>query len=192
MQILIVDNGTSYLPQLQKLIQPHQVQVVPHNQLPADVSHFDAIILSGGHHFTVHGNKDKLRAEIDLISTWQKPLLGICFGCELIAHAFGAELVELPAKDKGIFRLELDQGEELFFGIKTLQVFTNHRWIATNLPPTLQPIANSAHGVEAFKHVKLPIYGFQFHPEMFPNQTQGDEVFANFMRLAVTASQTRT
>lgn len=41
----------------------------------------------------------------------------------------------------------------------------------------------SKDGVEIIKHKQKIIYGFQFHPEMFPDQTQGDELFANLINL---------
>jgi carbamoylphosphate synthase small subunit len=44
-------------------------------------------------------------------------------------------------------------------------------------------LANSIEGIEIIKHKDKPIYGFQFHPEMFPNLSDGDELFANIVKI---------
>ncbi len=80
----------------------------------ADVKNFDALVLSGGHDFSVKGNEDRVQREIDLVKNFTKPIFGICFGFEIIAGVFGATLERMGNKEKGVIDIELVEPDELF------------------------------------------------------------------------------
>ncbi len=94
MKTLIVDNGSTLLEKLVKL-SPGTEEVVDYENIPDDIRDYSLIILSGSSQFPVVGHEQSLQAEIQLIINAKIPIVGICFGHELIAHAFGAELVHL-------------------------------------------------------------------------------------------------
>lgn len=73
--------------------------------------------------------------------------------------------------------------DDLFLGIDKFSVYEAHRFVVRETPPELIVLAKSKDGIEAFKHISLPIYGVQFHPEMFIDQTAGKSVFENFLSL---------
>lgn len=188
MHILVVDNGSTYLSALKRLLSPHSFEIVSYDSLRANLDHppltqYDLTILSGGHAFSVVGNEDKSKPEIDLILTSKTPLLGICLGFELIAAAFGARLIHLPLKQKGLTRLTPVTSSPLFDNLTHLDVYESHRWVVKNPGSELLALARSVSGIEIIRHNNKLIYGFQFHPEMFPDQSQGDEMFANFLRI---------
>ncbi len=183
MKILIIDNGTSYLAQLEKLVSGHTLQVAKYSEISTvDPNSFDAIVLSGGHSFPVEGNDERLGQELDLIKGSSKPIFGICYGFEIIAHAFGAKLELMQKGEKGILNIEVVLPDEVFLNIKQFQVFENHRYVAKELPSDMDILARSKDGIEAIKHVTRPIYAVQFHPEMFIEKSCGDEIFNNFLR----------
>lgn len=182
MKILLVDNGTSYLPQLQGLLAEHSLKTTPYSEIDIGISRdFDVIILSGGHDFPVVGNEEKLEKEAALVKNSEKPILGICFGFELIAHVFGASLKRMEEKEHGVLRINIQVPDELFLNVKSLDVFESHRWVVKNIGNELIALANSKDGIEVIKHKTRPVYAVQFHPEMLVEKSCGDEIFNNFL-----------
>lgn len=183
MKILLIDNGTSYLPELKKLLSGHTFKIIKYSEISSiQADTFDATILSGGHNFPVKNNENRLKNEFAYVTNSKKPILGICFGFEIIARAFGAELELMPRREQGLLDIQVDNPEVIFSGISTFQVFENHRWVVKKLPESLVALAHSKDGIEALKHHRLPIYGVQFHPEMFTEKTNGIKILSNFLR----------
>jgi GMP synthase-like glutamine amidotransferase len=182
MKILIVDNGTSYLPQLQALLSVHAVTVVPFSAIdPAAVKACDAVVLSGGHALTVNGHEDALGAEISLIRESLKPVFGICYGFEVIARAFGAHLEALPQKEHGTVAIDVLRENAIFEGVRHFSAYESHRWGVRSLPSELVTLARSKDGIEAFMHKTLPICAVQFHPEMSGEGTCGARILERFL-----------
>lgn len=184
MHILLVDNGTSYISQLKRLLSGHAFDVVKYSEISTlDMKPYSAIILSGGHTFAVQGNGDRLKNEINLIKESDKPVFGICFGFEVIAHAYGSKLELMQSKEQGIIDITVVEPDPIFKNLPNFQVFESHRWVVKESSSELIPLARSKDGVEAVKHRSKPIYAVQFHPEMFVEKTCGDEIFFNFLHL---------
>lgn len=182
MKILIIDNGTSYLPQLENLLSGHTFQVVKYSEIGTTNSDdFDAVVLSGGHDFPVSGNEERLQKEIDLVINSKKPLFGICFGFEVIARAFGARHEVMQNKEHGILDIQVVEPDEIFLNIPNFKAFESHRWVIKEPVKEMLVLARSKDGIEAFKHKTRPIYAVQFHPEMFVEKSCGDEIFHNFL-----------
>ena len=89
MKTLLIDNGSTLTAKLAEL-SPGNETVVEHGNIPENLNEFSLIILSGSSKFPVNGNESLFTKEIELIRTTNIPIVGICFGHELIAHAFGA------------------------------------------------------------------------------------------------------
>ena len=179
MKILLIDNGTKLLKKLEVLIPGVEVVKKFGNINPWDTDEYDLIVLSGSVGFSVLYNHNKFQKEINLIKSSTKPIIGMCFGCELVAYAFGGELKELSYRDKGIREIHII--DRKLFKKKTIKVYEGHRWVVSKLPPHFKVIAKSDEGIEAIKHETLPIYGFQFHPENFVDEAEGDELFLQLL-----------
>jgi len=149
----------------------------------ADSDDFDLIVLSGGHSAPVIKNTLKLQNEIKLIKNSKTPILGICYGFELIAHVFGARLVEMPVKEKGVLDLKINVSSKIFNNLPNLRVYEAHRWIVKRISKNLKALAHSKDGIEAIKHRTRPIYGLQFHPEMLVDSTCGKTIIDNLLAL---------
>jgi GMP synthase (glutamine-hydrolysing) len=183
MNVLIVDNGTSYLQSIKKLVKKHNISIVNYSSIPLNTSGFDLIILSGGHTVEIiKENEYLLRKEIELIKTTQIPLIGICYGCELIAFTFSCTLEKLQ-KTKGVKSITKLADHMLFEGINELFVFENHEYYIKELSGRIVGLARTDNGYEIIKHKDKKQYGFQFHPEMLTESTSGDELFNNCIRL---------
>lgn len=188
MKVLLIDNGTSLLPKLQRLIPGAEVTVKFSDVKLSDVSAFDLVVLSGGGPYNVLYDHDQFKEEIKIVRSG-KPIIGICFGCELLAHAFGGELKELPSNRRGIFEIEITD-EKL--GPKNVKVYEGHRWAIAKLPEDFEVLAKSETGPEIIKHKILPIYGLQFHPENFIDQTEGDKLFLGLFQSIKERSEIKT
>jgi GMP synthase (glutamine-hydrolysing) len=184
MRILIVDNGTKHLNELKDLFIAHSVASVMYQDIEKfDFTNIDAIFLSGGHDFAVNGNEKRLHSEINLIKNFDKPIFGICFGFELIARIFGANLLELREREKGVIDIQIENPDRIFEGISNYQVYESHRWVVKDLPDDLIVLARSKDGIEAFKHKSRRVYAVQFHPEVFVDNTSWNKLINNFLEL---------
>jgi GMP synthase-like glutamine amidotransferase len=164
MNVLVVDNGTRYLPQLRQLLAEHRVRTVAFGQLaPRDEEWAGLIILSGGHRFPVMGHLRRYEREIKMIRSTDKSLIGLCLGFELMVVALGGRLKWLPRAVHAQVQVQLASG---VLGGRSHQVYENHHWGVQHLPSELVAVGHSGYGVEIVRHATRPQYGFQFHPEM--------------------------
>ena len=177
MKTLLIDNKSKLIVNL-KVSLPGEVTVKPWNSLSGtQTDAFDLIVLSGGSAFSVEGNEDKLKAELELIHQNKKPLIGICFGCELIVKAFGGTLERMAEPKKGNISIKINpQFRQLYDGLESFEVYENHHWRIKDLPTCFDVVASSEHGHELIKHRTLPIFGLQFHPEKVVAAGQGDYI----------------
>lgn len=183
MSVLLIDNGTTLLSQLERLIPGREIVRRWDNIADIVPDDYALIILSGGSRFSVVGNEKILSPEISLVLRTTVPIIGICYGCEVIVCSFGGTLEQMDKK-KGIITVGVIEDDPIFAGQKTFSVYENHTWRIKDLPTDYVQIARSAHGIEAIRHASRPIYGFQFHPEHFVDKTEGDEIFSRlFQRL---------
>ncbi len=180
-RILLIDNGTNLLNELKELIPGSEVTVAYDELGGYDVASFDRIVLSGSSIASVVWDKDAFLDEVSVIRRAHVPVIGLCFGCELIAHAFGATLRKMEYAHKGIRSIQFS--DERLTTRKSLDVYEHHRWIIDHLPESFEVLAYSDDGPEAIKHKSRPLYGLQFHPERCGEDT---ETRAIFMRLLLS------
>ncbi len=182
MTFLLIDNGTTLLEKLKRAI-PGEVVIRAWNEIhDIRLRDFDGVILSGGSLFEVVGNEKKLRDEMRLIHDDKKLLIGICYGCELIAETFGGLLEKGLYDHHGVTEIRAIDDVDIFDGQKQFSVYEHHRWLVKTLPSVFVPLAKSDHGIEVFRHVDRPMYGLQFHPEQFEKAGDGERIFLNILK----------
>jgi GMP synthase-like glutamine amidotransferase len=177
MKILLIDNGTKHLRKLKDLLKDFEVDIYPLFDKYPSFYGYNLIILSGGSNYAVKTNPDKFEREINLIKDAKIPIIGICQGCEIIAYTFNSDLEKINPKTKGVRNIEFIDKD--FFRSKMVEVYEAHRWVIKRLGKKLTGIAKSQTGFEVIKH--KPIYGLQFHPEMFVDKTLGDDIFMSII-----------
>jgi GMP synthase-like glutamine amidotransferase len=153
----------------------------------------DAVVISGSAARIVHtSDRAKFEGVEELIRNCSLPILGVCFGHQLLCWTFGADVGSLPKQVSSRFEnVRIIQADEIFAGFKegqTLPMAENHfdyvlKSSLNNAGFTL--LADSAScEVEAVKHETKPFYGVQFHPERITikNETfpDGHRVIENF------------
>lgn len=184
MRVALVNNGTKEPQKLLDLLHGHDVRVFDSSQVPTlTTSEFDLIVLSGSSRFPITENEWLLLPEIDLIKTTTVPLIGVCYGCELIARAFGGSLVDHgeESKERDLVRVEVVADDPIFRGRTEFEAYDAHRWVIASLPPELRVLARSEHGPEVIRHTERLIWGFQFHPEKMMDKSYGDELFKSLI-----------
>ena len=181
MKLLLINNQSYYIDQLKEILGPHEVHVVDFNQMSLTaMQEYDAVVLSGSYRFLP--NKEEFSKEITLIKETSIPVLGICFGFQLICYAYGSRLEMLDTEKKGVWQIKITNPDKIFKGITSLTVFENHGWSIKEVK-TLIPLAESKTGIEIIKHPEKKIYGFQFHPEMVSEKTNAALLVKNFLSL---------
>jgi GMP synthase (glutamine-hydrolysing) len=110
------------------------------------------------------------------------PILGICYGCQIIALTLGGSLrrLEKPIKDFGQVIVKADNA--LVLGKEKLRVYKSHKFCVSKLPSCLDSAGESQTCPnEILLHKEKPIFGTQFHPEV--SGADGKGILANFMAL---------
>lgn len=190
MNVLIIDNGTKHLNKLKELVKGHGIVIKPLFQKYDNSEAYDLIILSGGSRISVMDAPEVFADEISLIQTSNVPIIGICEGCEIIAFAYGSELALTDHKLKGIKRIEIIEPNILELP-ETMVVYEAHHFAVKKLGKELLPLARSNSGYEIIRHTKKPVFGLQFHPEMFVNKSTGDLIFNKIIQFVDSSKQSR-
>jgi GMP synthase (glutamine-hydrolysing) len=128
----------------------------------------DLVILTGSSALlSKPRTRELFQPEIDLVRKAKFPILGICYGHQIIGSAFGAPMRDLGQMLRGYEKVSVVQKHPLFDGLPSdLMVAESHRQELTKVPDEFQHLAQSTTSkVEAVVHQLRPIYGVQFHPE---------------------------
>ncbi|OGC47343.1 hypothetical protein A2886_00165 [candidate division WWE3 bacterium RIFCSPHIGHO2_01_FULL_42_13] len=182
MKTLLIDNGSKHTLELVKFLSENDLdlEIQSYENLNFNINDYGLFVLSGSAH-TVGGNDVLFKREVQLILSSKKPIIGICFGFELIAHTFGTKISKLAGKEEGVYSISVTQADGIFGGIKQFDVYEGHRYFVSKVSEPLVEMARSKNGVEILKHKTKPIYGFQFHPEVMVEKQQGNEIFRNLI-----------
>ena len=181
-QILILDFGSQYTQLIARRIRELNVycEIHPFNNIPTIGPEVKGIILSG----SPCSVREKDAPDVDLeVLKSRFPILGICYGAQLIAHKSGGEVAPSQIREYGRARLnKIDQHNELLKEITLdTQVWMSHADTIASVPDNFDVIAStSAVKVAAFKLKDENIFGIQFHPEVTHTE-HGKELLRNFV-----------
>ena len=181
-QVLILDFGSQYTQLIARRVRELNIysEIKPYNNPPKDVSIYQAVILSGSP-FSVRA-EDAPHPDLSEIKG-KKPLLGICYGAQYLAHFHGGNVAPSATREYGRANLASVNTDDVFLkGIsKGSQVWMSHSDTIKELPKGAQLLA-STNDVEnaAFKIADEATYGIQFHPEVY-HTTDGTTLLKNFL-----------
>ena len=154
------------------------------------------IILSGQSHPWDQYEPAALAGVIEVIKKAPQPMLGVCGGHQQIALAYGAP-IDLMARlepgegyqgakrERGFFPIETD-GNGIFKNLpRKLTVWHSHFDEVKQLPKGFHRTAsNETCPIQAMQHDKRPLFGVQFHPELFDEEhPEGRKILENFLDL---------
>ena len=149
------------------------------------------VFLSGSEYLLSRpGTREAFKEQIDLVRKAHFPILGICFGHQLIGTAFGAGMIDLGHRVRRFEKVEVLDHNPLFQGLpSTITVAESHRQALDKVPEGFTCLAQSSTSdIEAICHRSLPIYGLQFHPERADDaHPHGQTLLRNLVQLATIA-----
>ncbi|MBI3935030.1 MAG: glutamine-hydrolyzing GMP synthase, partial [Acidobacteria bacterium] len=109
------------------------------------------------------------------------PVLGICYGQQLIAHQLGGKVQPAPNREYGRAQLSITDGARLFRAIPSpLPVWMSHGDEVIELPAGFRETGRTGTAISAIENLERNIYAVQFHPEV-RHTAHGDEILANFI-----------
>ncbi|EPY24662.1 GMP synthase [Strigomonas culicis] len=184
--VAILDAGSQFGKVIDRRVRELQVetQILPLDTPVAVLKqdpNLKGVIISGGpSSVTEKGAPQLCEGFFDL----GKPILGICYGMQLLAVAYGANVKGGATREDGQDDVTLKPDVELFAGLATQEpVLLTHNDSVTDVAAPLDVIATSSLGIVAgIRHTSLPYYGLQFHPEV-ELTVHGKVIFKNFLTI---------
>ena len=181
-KIIILDFGSQTTQLIGRRVRELNTycEILPYNKFPQDDPDVIGVILSGSP-FSVYDEK-AFKVNLDSIRG-KYPILGICYGAQFIAYTGGGKVESAESREYGRANLSyIDARTRLFRDIATgSQVWMSHGDTITEIPPHFHTIASTANVKNAaFASDNEPIWGVQFHPEVF-HSIDGLKLLKNFV-----------
>jgi GMP synthase (glutamine-hydrolysing) len=181
--VFILDFGAQYSQLIARRTRESNVycEIVPYDTPWSALAPREpaAVILSGGPESTLVPGAPQMDPEILRSGV---PVLGICYGMQLIARECGAELVKLDHAEYGPATLEIDGETPLFKDVaKQSRVWMSHGDSVVRLPEGFREVASTSRcNVAAMANDTRKLYGVQFHPEVVHTEA-GKQIINNFL-----------
>jgi GMP synthase (glutamine-hydrolysing) len=184
-RILILDYGSQTTQLIARRVREAHVycEIHPFNLSMQQIRQYDpkGIILSGSPASVYENGAPVNPPELFQLGV---PVLGICYGMQLMAHVLGGRVGRSLKREYGRSELFVDDESDLFAGLgfgNSLQVWMSHGDRIESPPPGFNPIAHSSNSpVAAIKNENLRAFGVQFHPEVV-HTPFGKEIIKNFL-----------
>lgn len=179
--VLIVDFGSQYTQLIARRVRELHIysEIHPFDHLPENIADFRAIILSGSPN-SVHAPEPYL---LDMAAIVGKaPILGICYGSQLIAHTMQGKVLPSELREYGRSHINIAPEHPLFEGVpQSAQVWMSHGDSIMQVPEGFRIIATTPQiPIAAFEYPDQQIFGLQFHPEV-SHTPQGLLMLKNFL-----------
>jgi len=180
-QILVLDFGSQFTQLIARRVRELNVycEIHPFNKIPAISPDVKGIILSG----SPCSVREKDAPNVDLGQFATLPVLGICYGAQLIAHQNGGAVQPSQNREYGRARLaSVVHHSPLMKEIsEESQVWMSHADTIMSLPENFDLLAStSSVKIAAFHRRNSNVYGIQFHPEV-THSLEGKNLLRNFV-----------
>jgi GMP synthase (glutamine-hydrolysing) len=182
-RVVVLDFGSQYAQLIARRIREENVycEILRHD-VPASVIAQrapKAIVLSGGPSSVYAENAPQCDPRVFELGI---PILGICYGMQLMSQCLGGKVQNCPSREFGRARLTIENTESMFAGFPhEIEVWMSHGDQVREVNDDFEILAStSTCPFAAVKHRKLPIYGLQFHPEV-THTSLGGTLIHNFL-----------
>jgi len=195
-KIIILDFGSQYTQLIARVVREFSVfcEIIPFNKPINFDENIKGVILSGS-----PCSVNELNApSVDIQAIADKvPVLGVCYGAQLTAKSFGGLVEKSDKREYGRANLNLQLSDVFLNDIPTIsQVWMSHSDTIKQLPDGFSllgttesiPVAAFKSGEKTASH---PIYGLQFHPEVY-HSTEGKKIISNFLIKICNCTQSWT
>ncbi len=181
--IIVLDFGSQYTQLIARRIREKRVfcEIIPCSQKTETYKHknLKGIILSGGPASVFDENAPLCEEEVFQLGL---PVLGICYGLQLMGKTFGGELERSKKREYGRAVIRIDNHEDLFSDVKDeTTVWMSHGDHLSRLPQGFEVLAHTESiPLAAVRNRERRIFGLQFHPEVAHTQ-EGKKILHNFL-----------
>jgi GMP synthase (glutamine-hydrolysing) len=185
--VLVLDFGGQYCHLIGRRIREHGVysEVVPHDIKTEEIKllnekfNVKGLVLSGGPASVFSVGAPKLDVRILDLGL---PVLGLCYGHQLIAYMAGGKAGPAKRREYGATYVIIDRPVGVLKGLnKREKVWMSHGDVVFSVPPEYDVLAHTENcPVAALSHKKKPVYGLQWHPEV-AHTVKGMQMLRNFL-----------
>jgi GMP synthase (glutamine-hydrolysing) len=180
--ILVLDFGAQYTQLIARRVREAHVycEILPFNTPVSEILRRKpkGVVLSGGPSSVY---EDGAPHSDDGLWAARLPVLGICYGFQLMAYQLGGKVERAQKREYGLASLEVNQPSPLFSGVShTSTVWMSHGDHISVLPAGFQLVATSANSLAAAEDRLHNFYGIQFHPEVVHTE-YGKKIIDNFL-----------
>lgn len=185
-QILVVDFGSQYTQLIARRLREQFVycEIIPFHLLVDYKPHaiVRGLILSGGPYSVYQEGAPLLTMEE--VKKWNCPVLGICYGAQLLAHLNAGKVLSSETREYGSSFLKKVNTSHLFEKVNLeKEVWMSHSDSISQLTETKSRLIAKTHKgvIAAFESIdsEVPYWGIQFHPEV-SHSSQGEKILRNF------------
>ena len=180
--IIVLDFGSQYTQLIARRIREVGVfsMILPYNSDLETIKQkrIKGLVLSGGPSSVYQEGAPLIDKEILSLGV---PVLGICYGLQLLMHLLGGKVEAAAKKEYGNAYLSIARDSALFKNLtEKSAVWMSHGDKVAQLAPDFKSIGSTENSpFAAVEHDKLPFYGLQFHPEVEHTEL-GKEIISNF------------
>jgi GMP synthase (glutamine-hydrolysing) len=179
-QITVLDTGGQYTHLIARRVRELGVyaDVQPSDTPSFELASRKGIIISGGPASVYEPNSP----DIDpALTASQLPILGICYGHQLLAHHLGGVVRPGERGEYGIAQLTVKDRDSLWDGVTQSQIWMSHRDVVERVPTGFQITAyTDTSDIAAMADRERKIFGLQFHPEVVHTHA-GKRILENFV-----------
>ena len=182
-KILVLDFGSQYTQLIARRVREAKVYsgIMPYNTPPGKIKKFrpKGIILSGGPSSVYQKGAPLCSRKIFDLNI---PILGICYGMQLMTHLFGGKVARAQKREYGKAELFIDNNTGILKGLGDgTVVWMSHGDKIDEMPEGFVAIGHTPNSpVAAMGNVRKGFYGLQFHPEVV-HTPKGSEILHNFI-----------
>ena len=180
-KLAILDCGGQYTKVIDRRVRELGVKsdIFPINVKSSELKEYQSIILSGGPNCI--GQDERLGFDYKIFELGV-PVLGICYGMQLMSDYFKGVVDSNVIKEYGQCEIDIDNTALIFEGLnKKQQVLMSHGDTVKVLPKGFKIIGKSGDAIAAVGNEEKKMYGVQFHPEVDLTEN-GMKMLENFIR----------
>ncbi|MDD4921524.1 MAG: glutamine-hydrolyzing GMP synthase, partial [Bacteroidales bacterium] len=183
-RIIILDFGSQTTQLIARRVRELNTycEILPYNKFPYEASDVKGVILSGSP-FSVY---DEAAFKTDVSKLRKKyPVLGICYGAQLIANSAGGKVEPAGSREYGRANMETFSSNDPLLKdfSENSQIWMSHGDTITNIPESFEMIASTKDVPIAAYHIQgEKTWGVQFHPEVF-HTLDGTKLLDNFLNI---------
>lgn len=180
--ILVVDFGGQYNQLIARRVRENNVycEIIPYTYSIEKIKKMNpkGIIFTGGPNSVYGEGAPRIEKEIFELGV---PILGICYGVQLMAHVLGGEVKTPEVREYGKIEVDLCKDAAIFKGIEENQCWMSHTDYISRTPEGFEVIATTKDcPVAAMANTSKKLYGVQFHPEV-KHTLFGEEMIRKFL-----------